>query len=202
MQFAFAHLNLTKNPFGDLSRDERAGLVLFDTAPLARELALPRTVVQFVADHGRGKTTRLIALHGAFPDAPYVKLERARRVEVPASEILFVDSFEILGWFGRRRVYGKVDSLAVTTHSDRSREFRRAGFRVVSVKVSEADPYRLLEIFQRRVEAVRRADGPIPEITEALVRELVRRFGDDVRAMEGRLYDRFQALDSPGPFEL
>ena len=40
---------------------------------------------------GRGKTTHLLALHHAFPDAPYIHLDIGWRGQIPQGHPLFAD---------------------------------------------------------------------------------------------------------------
>jgi len=65
----YANINLRFNPFGELNPDERQQLACVDVSGLAQYLSAPRTAVQFLADHGRGKTT-LISVTQTVYDVP------------------------------------------------------------------------------------------------------------------------------------
>ena len=72
LTFPFAHLNLRRNPFGELSLEERGRIAVADLDPLAELLAGPPFVLQVIGDCGRGKTSLLVGLRSRFPAAPYV----------------------------------------------------------------------------------------------------------------------------------
>ena len=57
-ELAYSRLNLRFNPFGELDLTERQRLACVDVSGLARFLERPKTVVQFLADHGRGSKNR------------------------------------------------------------------------------------------------------------------------------------------------
>jgi len=63
----FAHLNLRRNPFGELDLSQRAALAVVDVDRFVRRLAQPGYAVQFTGDRGRGKTTHLLAILRHFP---------------------------------------------------------------------------------------------------------------------------------------
>lgn len=191
---AFADLNLRFNPFGELPAEERALLAVVEIDELAEALESPRTAVQFVAQHGRGKTTHLLALRARFPNAAYRKLEAGAANELPRAELLFVDSIDVLDPAARRRCYRSIGRLAFTTHQDLTAEVEEAGFDVKSRSVRAADASLLAEIFRRRIEHARRGPGPLPVVDRATIDDLQRKFGDDVRAMEESLYWKFQTL--------
>ena len=71
----FAHLNLRRNPFGEVAREERPALVVADLEPLLAEIADPGRAVQIIGDSGRGKTSLLLALGARLPDACYVRVD-------------------------------------------------------------------------------------------------------------------------------
>ena len=58
----FAKLNLLRNPFGELVREERIPAAVVDVAAIEPLLNRPRVALQFYGDCGRGKTTHLLAL--------------------------------------------------------------------------------------------------------------------------------------------
>jgi hypothetical protein len=61
------------------------------------------------------------------------------------------------------------------------------------------DVTRLRGIVERRIDWARRAPGPVPEVSDDALRALIRRHGDDVRAIEGTLYEAIQSMKEPGP---
>ena len=191
----YAHLNLRRNPFGEVPANERAALAVVDVEELASLLARPPFVAQFVGEAGRGKTTHLLALRSRFPDAPYVHVGEGERPALPDGPVLFVDETQRLSRFKRRQLFRRGIALAIGTHEDHELELRqlRAPFRTVLVGGTSID--RLAQIVERRLESARRGPGPIPRIPRASLQALVDRFGDDVRAIEHELYERIQGLD-------
>ena len=70
----FAHLNLRFNPFEELTREERAVTAIVDLDELPELHSKDRVAVQFLGEHGRGKSTHLIALHKQFKDSLYTQI--------------------------------------------------------------------------------------------------------------------------------
>jgi len=192
----YANINLRFNPFGELNPDERQLLACVDVSGLAQYLSAPRTAVQFLADHGRGKTTHLLALHKQCTMFPYIKLHQGDRPSFDRSSGYFIDSIENLSLFKRLTLYRRFDHLAVTTHRDLSIEMKLLGLRVKTIEVSVTQVDVLQKIFQQRVEYARRSEGGTPEISLDRIKELQRKYGDDVRAMEAELYDYIDLLRS------
>lgn len=191
----FQDIGLARNPFGELTREERAAAAQVDLTEEAAFLEGPRRCVQFVGDHGRGKSTRLIALRARhFPDSSYVQM----RTRGPAPEVappwpFFLDSLELMGRGDRRRLYARAEGLACTTHADLSRELERAGYEVRTIRVRLTGVDELEAITAARVELARAGDhAPLP--TRARLEELHASLGDDVRSIEGALYLDYQRL--------
>jgi len=192
----FAHLNLRFNPFGEATPSDRARLAVVDIDRFVDRLQRGGAV-EFVAAHGRGKSSHLLALHRHFPDAPFIKLESAMRV-APA-QVLFIDEVDRVA--NRAAVFRQVRSIALGTHSSVAAELRAAGLEVESGFVS-ANADRLRDILERRIEWARRGAGAVPRLSESAIAALRSRFGDDVRAAEAHLYDRFQTLSEVGDVEV
>ncbi len=191
----FAHLNLRRNPFGELEPEERAALAVVDVARFVRRLEQPGYAVQFMGEKGRGKTTHLLAILRHFPQAAYIHICEGQRPRIPHGQPLLIDEIQRLPRRRRRRVFRRPVSLAIGTHQDVSSELVRAGFEVNSVKPSEQlDSRRLHQILNRRIEWARRGPGPLPQVGLQTIQEMIDRFGDDLRAVELYLYDRFQNL--------
>ncbi len=191
----FAHLNLCRNPFGELDPTERAALAVVDVEEYVRRLAQPGYAVQFTGDKGRGKTTHLLAVMRHFPRAAYVHICEGQRPRIPHGQPLLIDEIQRLPPRRRRRVFRRGVSLAIGTHEDVSRELVRAGYEVDSVSPAEMlDPRRLHQILNRRIQWVRRGPGPVPQVELETAAAMIDRFGDDVRAIELYLYDLFQNL--------
>ena len=192
----FAHLNLRRNPFGEVEPTELAELAVVDVQRHVRRLSRPGYAVQFLGEQGRGKTTRLVAVRRHFPDAPYVLIGEGERPRIPVGHPLFVDEIQRFSSWRRRRLFRRPVSLALGTHEDVSAELARAGFDVETVEVGgSADAGRLCEIAGRRIEAARRGPGRVPQLGRETAQALIDRFGDDLRTIQARLYDVFQRLE-------
>jgi len=191
----FAHLNLRRNPFGELELRAWAELAVVEVDHLVRRLREPGYAVQFMGEKGRGKTTHMLALVRHFPDARYVHVGENERPRIPHSQPLFIDEIQRVPRRRRRRLFHRPVSLVIATHEDLRGELGAAGFEVETIRVAGGlDARRLVDILNRRIEAARRGPGPLPRGTEATARVMIDRFGDDLRAIQGAMYDRFQTL--------
>ncbi|XZE51387.1 hypothetical protein SH139x_003038 [Planctomycetaceae bacterium SH139] len=207
----FPVLNLWRNPFGELTTQQRAELARCD---LTAELAWlrngqpgERRVVEFLAPCGHGKTTHLLALGKAFPRARYIYVPPRRfRFQMPAPQQLapqqlaplqlLVDEADRLPWRSRRQLMNRGDVLAIGVHRSLKAGFARRGVAVLTREVSNlSDPVSLCQIFQSRIDASR-VDPHVSSltITAADAKKLIQRYGDDIRAMEHYLYGRVQLL--------
>jgi hypothetical protein len=136
----------------------------------------------------------MLALRARFPGAPYVHVFEGEKVDLPEVEVLFVDDVEHLPARTRRRLFRRRASLVATTHRDLAGAFRKAGIPFETLQMAGVGEERLLQIIERRIEAARRGPGPVPVVGPEGARRLIERFGDDLRAMEFHLYERFQQL--------
>jgi hypothetical protein len=187
-------LNLRRNPFGELTREERVRAAVVDCAPLCEWLDADRRAVQFIGDCGRGKTTRLLAIAECCPHAAYVYLPPVGlRPDIPPGRPLLIDEAQRLPWRWRRRVWRRGGPLVLGTHVDLARSLRRFGYEVRTVDVAaELNPRLLRNVLNRRIELARLDERTTPRATDADARALISRFGNDVRTMERYLYDRIQ----------
>ncbi|KAA5542752.1 hypothetical protein FYK55_14625 [Roseiconus nitratireducens] len=198
--------NLFRNPFGELTRAERAELAVVDLEPILAAITqrpscgpaqfLPRTAVQWVGDCGRGKTTRMLAIQRAFPTACYVYLPEDQPCpSIPQGEPLLIDEAQRLPRRVRKDLLATGVTLVLATHRDLTRPLRRAGYQVFTQRIGlTLGPSELAEMLNRRILASRRDPQlPVPRISLRDAAELIRRFGTDVRAIEGYLYDTVQS---------
>lgn len=191
----FAHLNLRRNPFGELELSQRAALAVVRVEPFVERLKQPGYAVQFLGGKGRGKTTHLLAILQHFPDAAYVHIGEGQRPRIPRGQPLMIDEIQRLPRRRRRRVFRRHVSLAIATHEDVGAELARAGFDVQTIEAAASlDAGRLRQILNRRIQWARRGSGPLPSVTIETARELIGRFGDHVRAVEWHMYEVFQDL--------
>lgn len=195
LELPFAHLNLRRNPFGDVPLAERAALAVADVDAPLRHLERPRAAVEFLAPCGHGKTTHLLAIAARRPGALFVRC--AGRTPPPAP-LLILDEAERLAAGARGPVFRRAERLVLAAHESLGSELRAAGFaQILTVRIGELSVERLRAIVDRRIEWARRAPGPVPRFTGAALGALLAGHGSDVRAIEGRLYEIVQGLAAP-----
>lgn len=198
----WAAWNLRCNPFGEPAPHEVPGLIVADIDGLEIWASKPRHAVQLLGDQGRGKTARLRALEPRL-GLPYLYLdEQSPLPELPRSGGLLLDEAQRLPRRRRRRLFGELRHLVLSSHEDLERELVAAGWRVRTVEVSGDTGARLDEILERRIRWARLGPGPLPRVSEATRRALARRHGDDLRSLLDQLYELFQrAVDRSAPPE-
>ncbi len=206
MRSPFTVYNLYRNPFGELTRAERAELaVVEDMDAWLAALADSRTAIQFFGDCGFGKTTHLLAIEKRLAIAAYVYYpETGSRPALPRQRPVLVDEANRMGWRQHGRLLLGAGPIVIGTHVDYSWRLRRAGFQVLHVNVEQPkQPAWLAKILNRRVEASRVVEGlPIPLIDEQFAEQLLAQFGSNLRRIEHFLYERFQLCiseQSPWP---
>ena len=196
----YVRFNLRRNPFGELTWEERAELAVVETQPWVDFLRRPATAVQFIGPCGHGKTTHLLAIARSTPDAVYVHIpEVGPRPATPKRRPLLIDEAQRLGFWQRHRVFSRGGPLVLGTHDDLSRSLRRSGLDVVTVDVAaDRSPERLMLILNRRIEASRLTAADTPRIDLAHAVSLRREFGSDMSKMEQHLYLQFQQAAKKG----
>ena len=199
----YSQLNLTRNPFGELSTDERIRVACLRSEEMMDFLKQPKSCLQFLGEKGRGKTTHLLFLRRKLKAGSYVHYEEHEKTTVPDDTILILDEFQRLGRTKRRQAYRKANTLLLGTHQDYSHEIQRAGFKVKTIHV----PIRLTatwlcEIAQKRIEEFRRNDGRIPHLRIQEAEALLSDYGSNLRSIFSHLYDCIQHLQTPDAFLL
>jgi len=216
---AYAHLNLKFNPFGELEPEQRA-LVAYgvhsDIPAMAARLSAAlggdseapgassrRLAVQFMGRGGRGKTTHLFALQTALSagGTPVhfcrVALDGSLPTLPSGTYVLLVDELQLASFWTRRKIFKRFDALALSTHRDLSAHMRRHGFALEARHIGRTEASVLGAIFARRLELARCGPGAVPSVSPAAVIALRAHFGDNIRGMEGALYDAFLNLTKP-----
>ena len=200
LESPYARFNLRRNPFGELTREERAELAVVDVQRWLGDLHDPAVALQFIGDKGEGKTTHLLALERCLTGAGYVYLpEDGPQPRIPERRPLLIDEVQRLSRRQRRRVFRRGGPLILGTHEDFASELCQAGLRVSTIDVAaHQTPERLAQILNARIEASRISSAPVPRIEIPYVRRLQRQFGDVIRDMEQTLYHEFQAAVQKG----
>ena len=179
-----------------MSRDERVPLARVEIQEALNHLEQPRACVQFVGDRGQGKTTHLLALASRFPGSAYVHIPEHERCRIPKlGDPLLIDEAQRLTIYQRWQVLRSSRRLILGTHEDFARVLSHARRPVLTLAADRlTDAGRLCKIFNARIEAARRATGPVPTITLGTATALHARFGSDIRSIEHALYEIFQQL--------
>lgn len=187
-------VNLHRNPFGELTREQRIELAVVDVESLVVHLSKPRHAVQFIGQCGRGKTTRMLKLGSQLPESSYTYLPEDRPCPpIPSGNPVLIDEAQRLSRHVRSVLFSTALPMVLATHRDLSRPLKRAGYAVRTERIGNANsPELLCKILNRRIEAARLTEGPIPVITIKFARQLVRRFGTNIRGIESHLYELVQ----------
>lgn len=206
LTFAYAHLNLTRNPFGAPPEEERAALTVCDAIEtMAHALRTGSArVIQLMGESGRGKSSHLKALHAHFPDAPWLYFPQdAPPPPLPPlsqTPFLFLDETQRLSWRQRQRLWRASTRVALATHQDHRGELFARRISFLHEEIGGLDAARLERILQRRLDWARRHPAqPIPSLSSTLIEGLLAHCGDDVRQMFGILYELVQRMPSAGP---
>ncbi len=140
--------------------------------------------------------THIRALLAHFPEVPYLHLREGERPPlIPHGPVVCVDESQRLSRFARWRLFRRRSALILGTHVDHSHELRRAGRTVETVTIEGLSIERLEQIVSARIDAARRGSDPTPVIESGKLHGLLERYGDDLRGIEGELYDHFQQLE-------
>jgi len=207
----FAQLNLSANPFGELTPGDRAAAAVVNIEPWRQWLAGgERRALQFIGECGRGKTTHLLALVAAMPGSAYVYLpphplesrklvprywlpSQAPLPDIPQANLLLIDEAQRLPRQARRLLLARGVPLVLGTHCNMARPLRQAGYECQNIAVASSTTAEQIQaIMNRRIELVRMGAGAVPKVSIQQATELRDQFGDDIRAMEGCLYEQFQ----------
>jgi len=197
----WAWCNLFRNPFGEITREERAELAIVDVRELAEHVKDSRSAVQLIGECGRGKTTRMLALEQFLPAASYVYLDEDLSCgAIPSGNPLLIDEAQRLPRDVMRTLFSTGLPLILATHRDLSRSLRRFGYKVTNYPLGPSnDASLIMQAMNRRIEAsrletprVEPGPVPVPRLSIKDAETLVHRFGSDVRAIESYLYEQVQ----------
>ncbi len=192
----WAWCNLSRNPFGELTRQERAEVAVVDVSGIAALVQNDFSAVQLIGQCGRGKTTRMLALHHGLPDSTYAYLPQDGPCpSIASGRPVLIDEAQRLPRRIRGAVFQSGLPLVLATHRDLSRPLRRSGYSVTTYEIGAGNnAAHLCELLNRRIQAsCLDARSPVPQVSLDDATKLVQRFGSDVRAIEGYLYDMVQS---------
>lgn len=194
----YRFLNLWRNPFGEMTGEERAELAIVNSHHWLSFLSNERLVLQFIGPCGHGKTTHLLAIRRVLHDAKLVYFpEDGPMPVVDAHRPMIIDEAQRMSWWQTRSVFKRGGPLVLSTHVDLTKKIIRAGLNVHTVDVTDqASACQLARILNRRIDASRLSDHAVPCITEADAVRLQHQFGGDIRAIEHCLYNQFQRCAS------
>lgn len=201
LRLPYAHLNLRRNPFGEVPADARPSLAVVDMDEWIDSVRAS-TVVEVVGAPGRGKSTHLRALVAQMDGAAYVQIDKdCGSPALPDAPTLCVDEAQFLAPRRRRALYRSDVCLALGTPVSLAAELDAAGRAVHTVSLAErpVDAPFLRQMVSRRLEWARRDDGAVPHVRDAALTALLDRYGDNLRAIEHHLYNVIQNLDTVRP---
>ena len=197
MQLAFLHLNLKRNPFGEITEDERARLAVVDIDRILAALQNPHCAVQFLGEKGYGKTTHLIALRSRLSGAGYVHIPEGETRPLPEGNPIMIDEAQRLTWWQQKTLFRKKVPLVLGTHRNFELSLKKQGRTVQTIDVGDLNSLnRIQTLLHNRIEFVRRTDGPVPTVGHRTVRQLQKKYGSDIRAILYELYQRLQKLEA------
>jgi hypothetical protein len=189
-----SQLNLWRNPFGELSRDERILLAVigeheYELCNIGRWEA-----VQFIGDCGNGKTTRMLCFHKHCPNSSYVYLpEDEPCPSIAEGNPVLVDEAQRLPRRVMKELFATGLPLILATHKDLRKPLEKSGYTVKTVAIGNGNrAEHIQKVLNRRIESSRLSDGQVPTISLNDAKQLHKRFGGDIRSIEHHLYEEYQ----------
>lgn len=219
-RYPWAWCNLQQNPFGELTRSQRIELAVVDLPGWLSALPddfpmFPQShmAIQWLAQCGFGKSTRLLAATKWFPEAYYVYVDPMGKCgPIPEAKLLLLDEADRMPRPILKSILRLGTPLMLGVHRSLKRLLTQWNYRVQTHSLqSENEATQLARIMNTRLRHFRLdADRVVPQLTKDESQWLSRRFGGDMRAVEDYLYDqvqtqrdgshdgRLQFIDSPG----
>lgn len=190
----FAQFNLTRNPFGEFTREQRGELSMLGE-DVREALGLGHhQAVQLIGRCGRGKTSHLLGLAARLPESYYVYMpEDGPCPTIATGRPLIIDEAQRLPRRVRRDVFSTGLPLILATHRNLTISLRLFGYQVKTIRVGrKITPAHVRELMNRRIDYCRTSEDAVPLLDLRDAERLVRRFGSNVRAIENYLYDQVQ----------
>ena len=200
MSVAYRAMGLWRNPFGELSAQSRSELfvereTLPDPAEVREWLDLPGRVVQIRGRSGRGKSSFLHALRAIDPEIPYVYVARGTRPEIPRARLVIIDELWRLSWRIPQLWRRAGASYLVASHWDHRLSARIGGLDCRSYRVHGLSEVELGAYVDARILAQCRPEVDPSGLRRPSIerlRHLLVTYGDDLRAIEGVLFDDYE----------
>jgi hypothetical protein len=198
----FEHLNLRRNPFGELSAEVRTQLAIVELKAALDHLQSGYRkrppVLQVIGDKGFGKTTHLLSIATHFPSASYIHIPEGEYANIPVDgEPLLIDEAQRLTLWQRLWLFRSRRTLILGTHRDFRQHLTWAGRAVLTLDAARhTTPERVEQILNDRIRSVRRSSDSIPTVTRATAGTLFTLHGNDLRSIQHHLYEVFQSLGS------
>ncbi|MEO1260714.1 MAG: hypothetical protein AAFZ15_18090 [Bacteroidota bacterium] len=187
------------NPFGGLTDQElRRAIVPNDIlSDIIKDVESKESyMVQLVGKKGRGKTLHLKILQQLFDEYPIYLLDEnidLKTIDRTESKIFFIDSIQHIRFMKRIQLYRRAHKIVFTTHHHRLHEFFLAGTKHKTYLMKGLDEQVLGNAIKKRIAiAADINDFNQVEINQKLVRQLLRKYGDDFRSILNYLYDQFK----------
>ena len=202
-ELPYQQINLRVNPFGSLDPEDLARVAAVDVETVVEVLGgtgpaegapARRIAYQLLGPPGCGKSTTLEVLRQRFPGAPLLawSSETGWPAVPVGKDLLLVDDAQMMTGRVRRRVV-RWRRLVIASQRDMGRALEGEGYETHSIWLPDAmSDERLREIVDRRLEWARRGSGAIPRIETMRLRELLVRYGPDLRAIVDDLYTMIQ----------
>lgn len=192
---SYARLNLLRNPFGQLAPQELAALAIVDASDLLAWLSGGGRALQLVGPPGRGKSTHLRALAAALPRATWLRPSEEGALDAPARmELALLDDAQRLADRALASLLVRAGSIALASHRCREGLLRLAGLAVRTIALPPPAPALLRSVAAARIEAARRGEGPVPDVSLGTCARLLETHAGDLHAALDDLYDRLQEL--------
>jgi len=198
----YANLNLKYNPFSYLNDQE---LFYISEDRIHLEKLAPKIkdsnscFIEFHGKKGRGKSTHLQLLHYRFlPGATFYKLKKKHQQTIKTtSDILIIDSFQLLSFKNRLELLKNQKKLLITCHYSHSflsskKEFnKKINFSKLNLTIE------LLEkIVTSRIELAHIDNNkPVLRIKTTYLKQLLKKHKNHFREIQSDLYQQFLNLN-------
>lgn len=188
------------NPFsGVLEEDlEKILVPVFDVADISYEIKHADSLaIEFIGKQGRGKTTHLRCLHKRMSNYPIflLNVNSARISDIISheSDVVFVDSIHHLSISDRIQLFKSKRVVVYTTHWSRKLTCAIASKKHYSIRFKGISVDDLRYVLDKRLQLASKNKVDVDDVfTEADLKTLIRKFGDNYRGIINHLYEQYQ----------